>query len=140
MCVSERQMDGILIKMHILLRGLTVCYSSCDQQLKAGLEHTAGRSSHLLLVIKHRPVISNYDKICRVNFTPNLIFARGILTSVQPPSRATDVGPGDENISKPLGTVPKRTVFRSILTSDDMATIKDFICPEMGQCFISDCR
>lgn len=30
---------------------LNGCYSSCDQQLKAGLERTAGGSSHLLLVI-----------------------------------------------------------------------------------------
>lgn len=69
---------------------------------------------------KRSPVISNDDQICRVNFTPNLIFAQVILTSVQPPPPgcATDAGPGDENISKPLGTVAKRTVFRSILTSD----------------------
>lgn len=51
MCVVERQIGGILIKTDNSLQGLTESYSSCDQQLRAGLERTTGRSSHLLLVI-----------------------------------------------------------------------------------------
>lgn len=99
---------------------------------EAAINNNLGNGSHhwkkqsLTFSDKCGPVIPNYDQICRVNITSNLIFACGVLISVSLHLRAEQrmLDPEMKMAPTRLLTSSNRTIFRPLLTSRNISHVE----------------